>query len=39
MASSGRRIRCLTDEIREVDGEPVYKNRKRMVEFLTRTLT
>lgn len=29
----------LTDEVREVDGHPAYEARKRVVEFLTRTLT
>ncbi len=29
----------LTDEVREVDGQPAYEARKRVVEFLTRRLT
>ncbi|WP_454561024.1 dienelactone hydrolase family protein [Mycobacterium haemophilum] len=29
----------LTDEIREVDGQPAYEARKRVVEFLTQALT
>jgi dienelactone hydrolase len=29
----------LTDEVREVDGQPAYEARKRVVEFLTRSLT
>jgi dienelactone hydrolase len=29
----------LTDEVREIDGQPAYEARKRVVEFLTRTLT
>ncbi|OSC38404.1 dienelactone hydrolase family protein [Mycobacterium decipiens] len=28
----------LTDEVREVDGQPAYEARKRVVEFLTRRL-
>ncbi len=28
----------LTDEVREVDGQPAYEARKRVVEFLTRSL-
>jgi len=29
----------LTDEVREVDGQPAYEARKRVVEFLTQRLT
>jgi dienelactone hydrolase len=29
----------LTDEVREVDGQPAYEARKRVVEFLTERLT
>lgn len=29
----------LTDEVREVEGQPAYEARKRVVEFLTRRLT
>jgi dienelactone hydrolase len=29
----------LTDEVREVDGQPAYEARKKVVEFLTRRLT
>ena len=29
----------LTDEVREVEGQPAYEARKRVVEFLTRSLT
>jgi dienelactone hydrolase len=29
----------LTSEVREVDGQPAYEARKRVVEFLTRSLT
>jgi dienelactone hydrolase len=29
----------LTGEVREVDGQPAYEARKRVVEFLTRSLT
>ena len=29
----------LSDEVREVDGQPAYEARKRVVEFLTRMLT
>jgi dienelactone hydrolase len=29
----------LTDEVREVDGQPAYEARKRVVEFLTARLT
>jgi dienelactone hydrolase len=29
----------LTDEVREVDGQPAYETRKRVVEFLTQRLT
>ncbi len=29
----------LTEEVREVDGQPAYEARKRVVEFLTRSLT
>ncbi|MGB8388455.1 dienelactone hydrolase family protein [Mycobacterium sp.] len=29
----------LTEEVREVDGQPAYEARKRVVEFLTRRLT
>jgi dienelactone hydrolase len=29
----------LTDEVREADGQPAYEARKRVVEFLTRSLT
>ena len=29
----------LTHEVREVDGQPAYEARKRVVEFLTRSLT
>jgi hypothetical protein len=28
----------LTDEVREVDGQPAYEARKRVVEFLTERL-
>ena len=28
----------LTDEVREVDGQPAYEARKRVVEFLTQRL-
>lgn len=36
----GRRAHSvLTDEVREVDGQPAYEARKRVVEFLTQTLT
>jgi len=29
----------LTDEVREIDGQPAYEARKRVVEFLTERLT
>lgn len=29
----------LTDEVREADGQPAYEARKKVVEFLTRSLT
>ena len=29
----------LTDEVREVDGQPAYEARKRVVEFLTERLS
>ncbi|OBH27359.1 MULTISPECIES: dienelactone hydrolase family protein [unclassified Mycobacterium] len=29
----------LTDEVREVDGQPAYEARKRVIEFLTQRLT
>jgi dienelactone hydrolase len=29
----------LTDEVREIDGQPAYEARKRVVEFLTQRLT
>jgi dienelactone hydrolase len=29
----------LTEEVRELDGQPAYEARKRVVEFLTRSLT
>ena len=29
----------LTDEVREVDGQPAYEARKRVVEFLAQRLT
>jgi len=29
----------LTDEVREVDGQPAYEARKRVIEFLTERLT
>ena len=29
----------LTDEVREVDGQPAYEARKRVVEFLTQRLS
>ncbi len=29
----------LTDEVREIDGQPAYEARKRVVEFLTARLT
>jgi dienelactone hydrolase len=36
----GRRAHSvLTDEVREVDGQPAYEARKRVVEFLTQRLT